>query len=77
VAGWHRRDEVVTAQMIIWTSGFVLMSLVINAPLMTPLMTALRLNATSPIKQQVRRLGDDPGPARSRVFEPTAPHSRT
>ena len=56
----RRREEVVTAQMVVWTSGFVLMSLVINAPLMTPLMTALRLNATSPIKQQAGR-GARPG----------------
>ncbi|GIL45384.1 hypothetical protein Vafri_2634, partial [Volvox africanus] len=52
--GSARRDKEVTAQMVVWTSGFVLMSLVVNAPLLTPLMTLLRLNTTSPIKQMVR-----------------------
>ncbi len=49
----QKRDKYVTAQMMVWTSGFVLMSLVINAPMLTPLMRVLRLNTTSPIKQQV------------------------
>ncbi|KXZ50129.1 hypothetical protein GPECTOR_17g1002 [Gonium pectorale] len=48
----RRRDKEVTAQMVVWTSGFVLMSLVVNAPLLTPLMSWLKLNITSPIKQQ-------------------------
>lgn len=61
--GWRRgaapcrRVEVVTAQAVVWCSGFVLMTLLINAPLLTPLMTALGLNATSPIKQQVSQAG--------------------
>lgn len=49
----EKRDKYVTAQMMVWTSGFVLMSLVINAPMLSPLMRVLRLNTTSPMKQQV------------------------
>ncbi len=40
--------------MIVWTSGLVLLTLLLNAPLLTPIMTLLRLNATSSIKLQVR-----------------------
>ncbi|KAG2490363.1 hypothetical protein HYH03_011165 [Edaphochlamys debaryana] len=50
----ERRDKEVTAQMVVWTAGFVLMSLVVNAPLLTPLMRWLHLNTISPIKLQVR-----------------------
>lgn len=45
----------VIAQMGLWTAGFVLMTLVINAPLITPLMNRLGLNTASHAKQQVGR----------------------
>lgn len=33
--------------MALWTAGFVLFTLTVNAPLLGPLMSALQLNATS------------------------------
>ena len=39
--------------MVLWTSGFVLMTLLINGPLISPLMTWLGLNGASKVKQQV------------------------
>lgn len=38
--------------MVLWTSGFVLFSLLVNAPSLGPLMQALHLNAATP--SQVR-----------------------
>jgi hypothetical protein len=38
---------VVNAEMALWTAGFVLFTLTVNAPLLGPLMSALQLNATS------------------------------
>ncbi|KAJ9516981.1 hypothetical protein QJQ45_027366, partial [Haematococcus lacustris] len=44
----------VIAQMGLWTAGFVVLTLVINGPLITPLMGWLKLNTTSKVKQQVQ-----------------------
>ena len=41
--------------MALWTAGFVVMTLVINAPLLAPLMRALRLNEASAAELRVRR----------------------
>ncbi|GFH19666.1 Na_H_Exchanger domain-containing protein [Haematococcus lacustris] len=40
--------------MGLWTAGFVVLTLVINGPLITPLMGWLKLNTTSKVKQQVQ-----------------------
>ena len=45
----------VQAEMALWTAGFVVMTLVINAPLLQPLMRALKLNEASRAELQVRR----------------------
>ncbi len=47
--GWQ-----VIAQMGLWTAGFVLMSLLLNGPLIAPLMTWLGINKPTAAKQQVR-----------------------
>ena len=37
----------------IYTAGYVLMTLLINGPLLAPLMTWLKLNTISTVKKQV------------------------
>ncbi|PNH05577.1 Sodium/hydrogen exchanger 7 [Tetrabaena socialis] len=66
-AATRRRDKEVTAQMVVWASGFVLMSLVLNAPLLTPLMALLRLNTESPITQQAGPGPNAPAAVRARA----------
>eukprot|EP00798_Chlamydomonas_sp_ICE-L_P021081 gene21081-27964_t len=48
-------ERTVAAQMGLFTSGFVLLTLCVNGPLITPLMSFLGLNGTSETKLQVRR----------------------
>jgi hypothetical protein len=44
----------VFAQMGLYTTGFVLLTLLINGPLLGPLLRALHINQLSAAKQQVR-----------------------
>ncbi len=47
--------DVVYATMVLWTAGFVLMTLLINAPLLGPLIGLLGLDCSaSRVKRQVR-----------------------
>jgi hypothetical protein len=41
--------------MVLWTAGIVLFSLVVNAPLLGPLMTALHLNKSTPAKRHMHK----------------------
>jgi NhaP-type Na+/H+ or K+/H+ antiporter len=43
----------VRASMVVWTAGIVLTSLVVNAPLLGPLMHALGLNHSTPAKRHM------------------------
>jgi len=45
----------VRAQMVLWTAGVVLMSLVVYAPLLLPLMRALGLNKVTPAKRHMHK----------------------
>ncbi|KAI8463489.1 MAG: Sodium/hydrogen exchanger family-domain-containing protein [Monoraphidium minutum] len=50
----HHEDRV-RASMVLWTAGIVLVSLVVNGPLLVPLMTALRLNKSTPAKRHMHK----------------------
>jgi hypothetical protein len=45
----------VRAQMVLWTAGVVLVSLVVYAPLLIPLMRALALNKATPAKKLMHK----------------------
>eukprot|EP00798_Chlamydomonas_sp_ICE-L_P030883 gene30883-35931_t len=48
-------DRTVSAQMGLFTSGYVLMTLLINSPMLSPLLIWLKLTVISQAKQKVRR----------------------
>ena len=52
-AGGRSQGDVI-AEMGLFTAGFVLLTLLVNGPLLTPLMTFLQLNATSAADLNIR-----------------------
>lgn len=49
------QKQEIKAEMAIWTAGFVILTLLVNAPLLTPLLGYLGLNEVSPVQQLMRR----------------------
>ncbi|KAG1664314.1 hypothetical protein FOA52_005712 [Chlamydomonas sp. UWO 241] len=52
--GMDAKDRKVTSEIGLYSTGFVLMTLLINLPLLEPLITRLGLNHISSVKKQVR-----------------------
>jgi NhaP-type Na+/H+ or K+/H+ antiporter len=50
-----QQTKIVHAEMVLWTTGFVIWSLLVNAPLLGPLMQVLKLNATTPSQVRAAR----------------------